>query len=217
MPVLFFCHLRPLLHTLHVELEIIQSQNVVRALLPSLCEVQVQGSDASCQFRASPSRCAFERRWRNVGDRVKVATLNWHYFLTSTHSEWKQPVVNGRGGSLAQHKVGTLAFLRPSPRFSRMALCGAVGVLIWPPIKSSLACAEKRLITSYSLTHCVKTLYYRPICSSEMCWMHLHEFTKSFRCCYKKGFGATSVIVKRKRHKTPHFEIPQTDRTLWIV
>jgi len=200
----FFCHHGHLLHTLHVEFEIIQKQN--QSLLP--CVTEMQSRDASRQFRASPSRCAFERRWRNVGDRVKVATLNWHYFLTSTHSEWKQPLVNGRGGSLAQHKVGTFAFLRPSPRFSRMALCGAVGVLIWPPIKSSLACAQKkkkrRIVIAWHIT-------LRPSIYYILFWNVLNETTR----IYKKHFGATSVIVKRKRHLTPHFEVPQTDRTLW--
>lgn len=144
---------------------------------------EMQSSDASRQFRASPSRCAFERRWRNVGDRVKVATLNWHYFLTSTHSEWKQPVVNGRGGSLPKHKVGTFAFLRPSPRFSRMALCGAVGVLIWPPIKSSLACAQK---TTYSYGYIVWHIALRPSIYYILFWNVLNATTRVFKKLYKK-------------------------------
>lgn len=117
---------------------------------------------------------ASARRWRNAGDRVKAAALNWHYFLTSTHSERKEPVVNGGGGSLAVHKVRAFAFLRPSPRLSRGSLCGAVGVLIWPPIKSSLACAQNTPYNQlYSLTH------------SSRFWNVLNAVTKSFRRCYK--------------------------------
>lgn len=69
--------------------------------------------------------------------------------------------------------------------------------------------ALKKTTYSYSLTHRVKTQYL------------LFSLLKCAECndtslqkALQKFFGATSVIEKRTRHVTPHFEVPQTDRTL---
>lgn len=190
-----FCHLRPLFNTVHDEF--VRWWIVVIALLPSLCAVQAESSDASRQFRASPSR------WRNASESVWKCDAKLALFSNFHPIRLKQLVVNGRGGSLAQHKVGTLAFLRPSPRFHHSYCVARLRSLFGPRLNPHWPALNKRLISSSGLTHRVKTLFSR--CSSEMYWMHWNKFTKSFKCCYKKRYWSNKCHSKnKKRHLRPH-------------